>query len=182
MLTLIDVCASSLRRGRANLLCIVPILTDDPRRESKNQRKCHCSSVLRFPEKIVIYLPSIDHRSPSREKRRTKILPACPFRCPILREMQKSNDRLPKSRFRVLDYVKMNENPCTKPAIDFRRMDFGFCIIALSMRILVENAHFGFRPHLTTIILITTEPEIRLAHFRANIVPGPLGLTGREEC
>jgi hypothetical protein len=26
---------SSLRRGHANLLCIVPILTDDPRRESK---------------------------------------------------------------------------------------------------------------------------------------------------
>ena len=28
-------CVSSLRRGHANLLCIVPILTDDPRRESK---------------------------------------------------------------------------------------------------------------------------------------------------
>ena len=27
---------SSLRRGHANLLCIVPILTDDPRRESEN--------------------------------------------------------------------------------------------------------------------------------------------------
>ena len=32
--TLIDLCVSSLRRGRANLLCIVPILTDDPRKES----------------------------------------------------------------------------------------------------------------------------------------------------
>jgi len=32
--TLLDVCVSSLRRGHANLLCIVPILTDDPRRES----------------------------------------------------------------------------------------------------------------------------------------------------
>ena len=32
--TLLDVCASSLRRGHANLLCIVPISTDDPRRES----------------------------------------------------------------------------------------------------------------------------------------------------
>ena len=32
---------SSLRRGHANLLCIVPILTDDPRRES---RKCHCAT------------------------------------------------------------------------------------------------------------------------------------------
>ena len=29
-----DLCVSSLRRGHANLLCVVPILTDDPRRES----------------------------------------------------------------------------------------------------------------------------------------------------
>ena len=29
--TLLDLCVSSLRRGHANLLCIVPILTDDPR-------------------------------------------------------------------------------------------------------------------------------------------------------
>ena len=34
MFTLLDLCVSSLRRGHANLLCIVPILTDDPRRES----------------------------------------------------------------------------------------------------------------------------------------------------
>lgn len=34
--TLLDLCVSSLRRGHANLLCIVPILTDDPRRESNN--------------------------------------------------------------------------------------------------------------------------------------------------
>jgi hypothetical protein len=32
--SLLDLCMSSLRRGHANLLCIVPILTDDPRRES----------------------------------------------------------------------------------------------------------------------------------------------------
>ena len=36
MFTLLDLCVSSLRRGHANLLCIVPILTDDPRRESKH--------------------------------------------------------------------------------------------------------------------------------------------------
>ena len=29
----LDVCVSSLRRGHANLPCIVPMLTDDPRRE-----------------------------------------------------------------------------------------------------------------------------------------------------
>ena len=34
LFTLLDLCVSSLRRGHANLLCIVPILTDDPRRES----------------------------------------------------------------------------------------------------------------------------------------------------
>lgn len=34
--TLLDLCVSSLRRGHANLLCIVPILTDDPRRESRS--------------------------------------------------------------------------------------------------------------------------------------------------
>ena len=31
---LLDLCVSSLCRGHANLLCIVPMLTDDPRRES----------------------------------------------------------------------------------------------------------------------------------------------------
>jgi hypothetical protein len=42
MFTLLDLCVSSLRRGHANLLCIVPILTDDPRRESNSPvaRKC----------------------------------------------------------------------------------------------------------------------------------------------
>jgi len=35
LFTLLALGVSSLRRGHANLLCIVPILTDDPRRESK---------------------------------------------------------------------------------------------------------------------------------------------------
>ena len=34
LITLLDLCMSSLRRGHANILCIVPILTDDPRSES----------------------------------------------------------------------------------------------------------------------------------------------------
>ena len=38
LVTLLDLCVSSLRRGHANLLCIVPILTDDPRRESTGQK------------------------------------------------------------------------------------------------------------------------------------------------
>ena len=40
MVTLLDLCVSSLRRGHANLLCIVPILTDDPRRESMYSPSC----------------------------------------------------------------------------------------------------------------------------------------------
>ena len=42
LFTLLDlcVCVSSLRRGHANILCIVPILTDDPRRESAKSHGC----------------------------------------------------------------------------------------------------------------------------------------------
>ena len=43
--TLLDLCVSSLRRGHANLLCIVPILTDDPRRESS------CKGDARGPQR-----------------------------------------------------------------------------------------------------------------------------------
>ena len=46
MFTLLDLCVSSLRRGHANLLCIVPILTDDPRRESKIRRASRLSRTL----------------------------------------------------------------------------------------------------------------------------------------
>ena len=36
LVTLLDLCVSSLRRGHANLLCIVPILSDDLRGESNS--------------------------------------------------------------------------------------------------------------------------------------------------
>ena len=39
----LDLCVSSLRRGHANLLCIVPILTDDSRRRSKGDNSTRCS-------------------------------------------------------------------------------------------------------------------------------------------
>ena len=45
--TLLDLCVSSLRRGHANLLCIVPILSDDLRRVSKQEgsaRQGHAAS------------------------------------------------------------------------------------------------------------------------------------------
>jgi len=37
--TILDFCVSSLRRGHANLLCIVPILTDDSRRRSDSKQQ-----------------------------------------------------------------------------------------------------------------------------------------------
>ncbi len=49
--TLLDLCVSSLRRGHANLLCIVPILTDDPRRESDSQ--CYAKQVCALLPKQV---------------------------------------------------------------------------------------------------------------------------------
>ena len=38
--TLLDLCVSSLRRGHANFLCIDPILTDVPRKESRDFPFC----------------------------------------------------------------------------------------------------------------------------------------------
>ena len=43
MYALLDLRVSSLRRGHANFLCIVPILTDDPRRESV----CTCACMYK---------------------------------------------------------------------------------------------------------------------------------------
>ena len=39
LFTLLDLCVSSVRRGHANILCIVPILRDGPRRESEGTQK-----------------------------------------------------------------------------------------------------------------------------------------------
>ena len=47
LFTLLDLCVSSLRRGHADILCIVPMLTDDPRRESdppSPRRRCRRAS------------------------------------------------------------------------------------------------------------------------------------------
>ena len=54
LFTLLDLCVSSLRRGHANLLCIVPILTDDPRRESKH-RCCTKCTLLGSPAYCQIH-------------------------------------------------------------------------------------------------------------------------------
>ena len=50
LVTLLDLCVSSLRRGHANLLCIVPILTDDLLRGSIQP------SVSLFDNKIAYVL------------------------------------------------------------------------------------------------------------------------------
>ena len=39
LVTLLDLCVSSLRRGHANLLCIVPILTDEPQEKHGKGKK-----------------------------------------------------------------------------------------------------------------------------------------------
>ena len=73
LFTLLDLCVSSLRKGHANLLCIVPILTDDPRRESKHlgQRcakgalgKYVLSSIISHP--LSLYLSLSFHNAPAR--------------------------------------------------------------------------------------------------------------------
>ena len=78
LFTLLDLCVSSLRRGHANLLCIVPILTDDPRRESKNsssasgpycitapcmgsKRNRYCGTLCSFGERSISLVSHILH-------------------------------------------------------------------------------------------------------------------------
>ena len=51
MFTLLDSCVSSLRRGHADIICIVPSLTDDPRRESDELSR----SYVRLIEAIVSF-------------------------------------------------------------------------------------------------------------------------------
>ena len=46
LVTLLDLCVSSLRRGHANLLCIVPILSDDRRSESKKHSNKKLATLL----------------------------------------------------------------------------------------------------------------------------------------
>ena len=56
LVTLLDLCVSSLRRGHANLLCIVPILTDDPRRESRNHVRAKYRIYMRqlLPKSLLL--------------------------------------------------------------------------------------------------------------------------------
>ena len=76
MFTLLDLCVSSLRRGHAKLLCIVPILTDDPRRESERKvdsllegNKRHANKVSQEPEgeKKLMRMPGVEPGSQAWE-------------------------------------------------------------------------------------------------------------------
>ena len=59
-LSLLDSCASSLRRGHANLLCIVPVLTDDPRRESTtlHYTKLYYTTISYY---VIVYYSLVLH-------------------------------------------------------------------------------------------------------------------------
>ena len=56
--TLLDLCVSCLRRGRANLLCIVPILTYDPRRESESRNTYYdtMSYTIIYQHTLYLYI------------------------------------------------------------------------------------------------------------------------------
>ena len=74
LFTLLDLCVSSLRRGHANLLCIVPILTDDPRRESDHLTPSEC----RWPAPRVAFGAAIAAVStPCATAHEDSQLPAC---------------------------------------------------------------------------------------------------------
>ena len=70
MFTLLDVCVSSLRRGHANLPCIVPILTDDPRRKpqtyAKTSKPENTKPQPENPNKISARKPRRKLQSPDR--------------------------------------------------------------------------------------------------------------------
>ena len=46
LFTLLDLCVSSLRRGHANIFCIVPISTHDPRREVSSVQSFICYIIV----------------------------------------------------------------------------------------------------------------------------------------
>ena len=80
--TPLDLCVSSLRRGHANLLCIVPILSDDPRRESSRKAFLATSTHFHPQAKIWVkgWVPKQGHISSSSCQHRCKYwVHACDF-------------------------------------------------------------------------------------------------------
>ena len=64
LFTLLDLCVSSLHRGHANLLCIVPILTDDPRRESVQPTAYVCTyAYIYIYIHMYVYIHIYIHRA-----------------------------------------------------------------------------------------------------------------------
>ena len=74
---------SSLRRGHANLLCIVPILTDDPRRESNNHKGLgQFGKPKLFEARVVcgkrrLISDNLDHQSSHRSHFGSRYTPGC---------------------------------------------------------------------------------------------------------
>ena len=54
----LELCVSSFRKGHVNVFCIVPMLTDDPRRESKIRTLCVCCVVGMCCYDVVVVVPS----------------------------------------------------------------------------------------------------------------------------
>jgi len=80
LVTLLDLCVSSLRRGRANLLCIVPILSDDPEgnpgfaahgRPGLSNRECHWIAWTRCSAAWSTAPPAKSY-SPTEQDRRAR--------------------------------------------------------------------------------------------------------------
>ena len=84
LVTLLDLCVSSLRRGHTNLLCIVPILSDDRRSESKKHSNKKLvtlldlcvSSLRRGHTNLLCIVPilSDDRRSESKKHSSKKLV------------------------------------------------------------------------------------------------------------
>ena len=89
LVTLLDLCVSSLRRGHANLLCIVPILSDDRRSESKKHSNKKLvtlldlcvSSLRRGHTNLLCIVPilSDDRRSESNKRSSEKLVALLDF-------------------------------------------------------------------------------------------------------
>ena len=89
--TFLDLCVSSLRRGHANLLCIIPVLSDDPRRESDSAAWQNIGIV----DKLVLALstpraPRGSHAGPTR-------VPSGPTQAPLSLDSSAAKREIPRA-------------------------------------------------------------------------------------
>ena len=107
LFTLLDLCVSSLRRGHANLLCIVPILTDDPRRESEDSFATYLPPALAataHSDVALVQAKGMPSRLAGRdEPRRTHTKGPTSRRFHILVLMHTAAQHITASRFNRID-------------------------------------------------------------------------------